>query len=412
MLLKSLTVADPQSPFNGQTVDILLNNGRIVEIGQNVKADGETKTFEAGTFISPGFFDLHVHFGEPGLEINETLESGSRAALAGGFTGVCLMPDTNPALDSRTSIEFVKSRATKLPINIFPAGTISVSRDGKDMAEMYDMQQGGAVAFTDHKRSLADPGLMQRSLLYAKGINALVMNFPQVKELCHGGLMNEGITSTMLGMKGLPNIAEYLCVNRDIALCRYLDTTMHISCISTAESVELIREAKQKGLKITCDVSAHNLFFTDKELNTFDSNLKLSPPVRTAKDIKALIAGLKDNTIDAISSDHRPENIENKNVEFDYASNGAIGLESFFGQIYKVLEKEIPLSQIIELIALNPRNILGIEKPSIQKGAKAEFTIFNTKEEWTFEEADIKSKSKNSPVVGRELKGKVVTVIN
>jgi dihydroorotase len=406
---KSLEVIDPQSPFNGKTVDIVVENRILTDIGVNLGFEG--KSFEGKAYIAPGFFDLHVHFGEPGFETNETLESGAKAALKGGFTGVCLMPDTKPTLDSRQGIEFIRSRTKHAGLEIHPAGSLTAGREGKEMAELYDMQQGGAIAFTDHKRSIADPGLMQRALLYAKGIGAKVMSFPDTKEISSSGLMNEGEMSTKLGMKGIPNIAEYLAITRDIALCEYLGTGIHFSCISTAEGVEAIRKAKANGMAITCDVAAHNLFFTDQDLFDFNSNLKLKPPVRTESDRLALIQGLKDGTIDAICSDHRPESIEAKDVEFDYAANGAIGLESFWGQVYSSLHQHLNLAKILDLISIQPRKILGLALPTLEKGQKASFVIVETESIWEFSKADIVSKSHNSPVLGRNLQGKVVAAV-
>lgn len=408
-LYKNLHVIDPQSPFHGKTIDLELENKTIINIGENLGEQGIS--FPGKPFISPGFFDLHAHFGEPGFETNETIESGSKAALKGGFTGVCLMPDTNPALDNRQSIEFVKSRSKQNGLKVFPAGALTIKRDGKDLAELYDMQLGGAVAFTDHKRSISDPGLMQRALLYAKGIDALVMSFPDTKEISASGLLNEGVVSTRLGMKGIPNIAEFLAVTRDIALCEYLGTKVHFSCISTAETVDAIRNAKRRGLPITCDVSAHHLFFTDEDLHDFNSNLKLKPPVRTEANRQALIQGLLDGSIDAICSDHRPESIEAKDVEFDFAASGAIGLESFWGELGLVLGNKLEISKLIELVSIRPRQILNLPTPRIQVGAEASFVIYETETEYFFSAADIVSKSQNSPVLGRTLKGKVLDTI-
>jgi len=409
-IYKSLKVIDPQSPFHNQVVDIAIENARVIDIASHL--EGEGLVFPKGTFIAPGFFDLHAHFGEPGFETNETLESGTRAALKGGFTGVCLMPDTNPAIDSRQGVEFINARNRNSELAIYPAGTLTLGREGKEMAELYDMQQGGAIAFTDHKRSISDAGLMQRILLYAKGIKARVMTFADTREISHSGLMNEGEMSTLLGIKGVPNLAEYLAIGRDIALCEYLETNLHFSCISTAEGVELIRQAKAKGVSITCDVAAHNLFFTDQDLFDFNTNLKLNPPVRTESDRQALIQGLIDGTIDAICSDHRPESVEAKEVEFDYASKGAIGLESFWGQVYSSLNQYMSLTEMLDRVSIRPRKILGLPIPSIQKGANVSFVIFETESTYEFTKSEIVSKSKNSPVIGRNLQGKVLASLS
>ncbi len=308
LLIKSAAIVDPNSPFNQQVADILIKNGTITEIAKSIKADVEI--FDAaGKQVSPGFFDLNCNIGELGLETKEDLQTGTKAAAAGGFTGIALMPNTQPPVHSKAEVEYLHNRAKNNLVDVYPLGAISHKREGKDLAEMYDMYLSGAKAFTDGNRPVQDAGLMERALLYTKGFEATVFSYPEDTAIAGKAKVNEGEMSTLLGMKGIPSLAEELMIARDLYLAEYTGSKIHFSTISTARSVELIRDARKKGLKVTCDVAAHHLVLTDNALEGFDSLYKVKPPLRTHDDVKALIKGLKDNTIDAIVSQHTPHSL-------------------------------------------------------------------------------------------------------
>ena len=329
LLIKSATISDPGSPFNQQVADVLIEKGQITKIAPNINSDAES--FDArGKYLSPGFFDLNCNIGELGLETKEDLQTGTQAAASGGFTGVALMPNTQPPVHSKAEIEYLMNRAKNNLVDVYPLGTISYKREGKDLAEMYDMYQSGAKAFTDGNRPVQDAGLMERALLYTKGFDALVLSYPEDTAIAGKAKVHEGEVSTLLGMKGIPSLAEELMVARDLYLAEYTGSRIHFSTISTERSVELIREAKKKGLQVTCDVAVHHLLLTDEALMGFDSQYKVKPPLRTQKDVKALLKGLKDGTIDAIVSQHTPHEVEFKNVEFEVAEYGMIGLQTAF----------------------------------------------------------------------------------
>lgn len=410
-ILKSAVIVDPNGPFHLQSKDLLISNGRIAKIADEINEEGSI--FEANNLhVSAGWFDMRVHFCDPGFEHREDIVSGLRAAQKGGFTGVALSPDTLPALSTKSQINYVIERAGSSLIDLYPYGTISAERNGKELAELYDMQQAGAVAFTDAERPVANASLMSTALRYADNIGALVVSFPYEMALAERGQMHEGTVSTRLGMTGIPALAEELMVSRDLYLAEYNDTRIHFSGISTAGSVALIRDARKKGLKVTADVYAHQLLLTDEDLSGFGQHFKVLPPLRDESHRVALIAGLKDGTIDAICTDHTPQDVERKNVEFDLAAFGAIGLESAFGVLQKSLHGHLDLADIIAKISHNPRNILGLESIAIDEGKAANLTLFDPDAEWTFTLQDILSKSKNSPFIGTQLRGKALAVCN
>lgn len=408
LLIKSATILDPGSSFHQQVVDILIENGVITRIADDIDADA--KLFDAeGKYVSPGFFDLNCNIGELGMETKEDLRSGTIAAAAGGFTGIALMPNSQPPVHSKSEVEYLLNRSKSNLVDVYPLGTISQKREGKDLAEMYDMYQSGAKAFTDGNRPVQDAGLMERALLYAQGFDALVFSYPEDTAIAGKAKVNEGEISTLLGMKGIPSLAEELMVARDLYLAEYTVSRIHFTTISTARSVELIREAKRKGIEVTCDVAAHHLVLTDEALLGFDSLYKVKPPLRTADDVAALIKGLKDGTIDAIVSQHTPHEIEFKDVEFEVAEYGIIGLQTAFAL---ALKAGLPVELIVEKLAINPREILGVELPVIAEGENANFVIFDTDAEWEYTTANNKSKSANSPYIGQGLKGKVLLTYN
>ena len=408
LLIKSATVIDPQSSFHQKTVDILIRNGVIEQIANSINAD--VKVFDAkGKFVSPGFFDLNCNIGELGLETKETLETGTRAAAAGGFTGIAIMPNTQPPIHSKAEVEYLLNRAKGNLVDVYPLGTISQKREGKDMAEMFDMFQSGAKAFTDGTRPVQDAGLMERAMLYAHGFNAPVFSYPEDSAIAGKAKVNEGEVSTYLGMKGIPSLAEELNIARDLYLAEYTDSPVHFTTISTGRSVDLIRQAKKKGLPVTCDVAAYHLVLTDEELKGFDSNYKVKPPLRTAADVKALVKGLKDGTIDAIVSQHTPHEIEYKDVEFEVAEYGMIGLQTAFSL---VVAAGLDETTIVEKLAVNPRKILNVDIPAIAEKQKANLVVFDPNIGWEYNKANNQSKSANSPFIGKNLKGRVLLTVN
>ncbi|MGY4536203.1 dihydroorotase [Mucilaginibacter sp. UYNi724] len=408
LLIKSATVVDPASPFNNKVADILIEKGIITKIAKSIDAD--VKSVDAkGYYVSPGFFDLNCNVGELGLEVKEDLQTGTAAAAAGGFTGIALMPNTQPPVHSKAEVEYLLNRAKGNLVDIYPLGAISTKREGKDMAEMFDMFKSGAKAFTDGNHPVQDAGLMERALLYVQNFGAKVISYPEDTSIAGKAKVNEGVVSTMLGMKGIPALAEELMIARDLYLAQDTNSEIHFTTISTVHAVELIREAKRKGVKVTCDVAAHNLILTDEALMGFDSLYKVKPPLRTQKDVDALRAGLQDGTIDAIVSQHTPHEIEFKDVEFEVAEYGIIGLQTAFSL---ALQSGLNAGQIVEKLAINPRKILNIDPASIVEGATANLVVFSTDGEWWYSRESNRSKSYNSPFMGQNLKGKVLLTCN
>lgn len=408
LLIKSATIIDPNSPFNQQIADLLIEKGHIINIAPDIEADAEVIDAD-GKYVAPGFFDLNCNIGELGLETKEDLYTGTKAAAAGGFTGVALMPNTIPPVHSKAEIEYLMNRAKKNLVDVYPLGAISHKREGKDLAEMYDMYLSGAKAFTDGNRPVQDAGLMERALLYAQGFDALIFSYPEDTAIAGKAKVNEGEISTLLGMKGIPSLAEELMIARDLYLAEYTGSKIHFSTISTTRSVELIRESKRKGLEVTCDVAAHHLVLTDEALVGFDSQYKVKPPLRTRDDVEALLSGLKDGTIDAIVSQHTPHEVEFKNVEFEVAEFGIIGLQT---ALSLVLKTGLDVDLIVQKLAVGPREILNIDVPVIAIGEQANLVLFDADAEWIYTSKNNRSKSYNSPFIGQNLTGKVLLTIN
>ncbi|MFC3559549.1 dihydroorotase [Pedobacter jamesrossensis] len=409
LLVQQVTIADPQSKFNKQLCDVRIEDGKIKSIGKLSPEKNETVFDANGAFLSPGFFDLNCVAGDPGFETKEDIETLTAAAKAGGFTGLALLPQANPVVQSKSQVEYVINKAKNNLVDVLPVGAISQNREAKELAELFDMKQAGAVAFSDGDRALQDDGFMSRALQYAKGFDALLMVYPENKSIAGKSQINESKNSVLLGMKGLPALAEEMHIARDIFLAQYNETKIHISNISTAGSVALIRKAKKDGVQVSCDVTAHHLVFTEELLSDFDSNYKVKPPLRGKADVKALIAGLKDGTIDAITSQHRPEEIEFKNVEFEIAHYGIIGLQTVLPLLIKA---GLDANLIAEKLSINPRKLLNLNIPVIEEGATANFTVFSPNEKWLYNAASNYSKSANSPLLGTELTGKVTLVYN
>ncbi len=412
LLIKSAVIVSKGHPLNGKKTDILIENDVITSISNNIDIkDAEVFTAD-NLHVSIGWMDMRANFCDPGFEHREDLHTGLNAAAKGGFTAVALVPSTHPPVHSKSQVEYILKNTQGTITQVFPMGCISQNREGKDMAEMYDMKLAGAVAFTDDKRPVQNAGLLLRALQYNKLFNGLVINFAEDKYIAADGKVNEGITSTKLGLKGIPALAEELMIERDIYLAEYADAPLHFTCISAARSVAIIKKAQQKGLKITADVAAHNLYFDDSVLENFDSNYKVKPPFRTQTDIAALIEGIKDETISVICSDHSPLEIELKDREFDHAGFGIIALQTTFATANAALKNKVKLEDWLETITRNPRKILGIEIPEIKEGVKANLTLFNPDLNWELKPEDIVSKSKNTPFIGKKLNGKPLAIIN
>lgn len=410
ILITSATLVSAGHPLHMTSVDVLVKNGKIEQVGKKVKAEGKFEEIDGnGSYLSIGFFDLNVNFGEPGYETKEDIQTGTAASAAGGFTGVAVHPNTNPPIHSRSEVALIVNSAKGNLVDVFPIGALSKKREGNELAELYDMKITGAVAFTDGTRSVQQAGLMGRALLYAKGFDGLILSFAQDESIAGDNKMNEGEVSTYLGMKGIPNLAESIMISRDLFLAEYNESRIHFSAISTEESVDLIKKAKAKGIKVTCDVAAHNLLFTDEDVKSFDSHYKVSPPLRTKKDVKALLKGLKDGVIDAIVSQHTPQEIEFKDVEFQIAKDGIIAAQTALPMLLKA---GLSVEQIVEKLAVNPRSILNLPIPKIEVGTEANLVLFSTDKKWTLDAKSNKSKSSNSPWFGQEVTGKVLAVLN
>ena len=408
ILIKSATIIDPKSEFHSTTQDLLIENGTITNIGNNLKNPKDYKEISLENLhISQGWFDSSVCFGEPGFEERDTIINGLKTAAASGFTAVAMNANTQPIIDTNSDIAFVTSKSKNSAVTLLPLGALTKESKGEDLAELYDMKSAGAVAFYDYKKPIGNPNLMKIALQYAMNFDGLVCSFPQESKISGAGVMNENITSTSLGLKGNPALAEELQIARDLFLLEYTAGKLHIPTISTAGSVALIREAKKKGLDVTCSVAIHNLYFSDSVLTDFNTHFKVLPPLRTQNDIEALIDGLKDGTIDMVTSDHNPIDIEHKKVEFDYAIYGTIGLESAFG----ALQSLFTLKKTIELLTKG-KSRFGLKTSSISVGNTLDITLFNPEIKYTFTNKDIISKSKNAIFENETLKGKVYGIIS
>ncbi|ASO07893.1 dihydroorotase [Arenibacter algicola] len=409
ILLKSAKIIAPNNKeLHLKKRDIFIKNGVIEDIAANLDVQGKTKVIQyKNLHVSLGWFDSCVSFGEPGYEERETIENGLYTAAMSGFTDIVLNPNTNPLPDSSSDIVFLKNASKNAATTLHALGTLTVKSEGESLAELYDMKTAGAVGFYDYKLPLRNSNLLKIALQYAHNFNGLVHSFPMDLQIAGKGIVNEGEVSTKLGLKGIPNLAEELNIVRDLFILEYTGGKLHIPTISTANSVKLIAEAQKKGLDVSCSVAVHNLCFTDDTLTEFDSHFKLMPPLRTQLDRKALIKGLKDGTIDFVTTDHRPMDIEHKRVEFDNASDGTIGLESAFGMLNQIFDLDTTISLLTK-----GRERYGIETPVLKVGENAALTLFDPDQEYTFEEEDILSNSKNSCFVGSKLKGKVYGIVS
>lgn len=412
ILIKKATIIDPSSAHHEQEMDILVEAGKITNIQKNITVDKVEIIKAEQLYVSPGWLDIGVHIGDPGYEHVEDIESVAAAAQAGGYTAIACYPNTYPTVQSKSEVFYLKNNSQHLPVDFYPIGAVSKSCKGEEITEMYDMKSAGAVAFSDGKQAVQNGGLMMRALQYSKGFGGTIINQAYDKTIGGGGQVHEGITSTRLGIKGIPSLAEELMVQRDIYLAEYTQSKLHIANISTQRSVELIRQAKAQGLTISCSVAALNLVYDAQIMETFDTNFKVLPPLRNQTDIDALWAGLQDGTIDCITSNHHPVEEEHKRLEFSYASFGAIGLETAFALVHTHLDGRLSLTELIDKFAIQPRKILDLPIPSIKVGERANISLFSPHQEWTFTRKDIHSKSKNSPLLGKVLQGKVLRTVN
>jgi dihydroorotase len=408
LIIKNAIVTDKSSALNGTVTDIRIENGIIKQIGKDIKPEPDYEVVALDNLhISQGWFDSSVSFGEPGFEDRETIANGLNTAALSGFTGVALQPAGSPIADTQADIHFLKAKAAGHATSLNPIGALTKGSEGKDIAELFDMQNAGAVAFGDYNKPIADANILKIALQYVQDFNGLVIAYTLDEKIKGKGVVHEGVVSTKLGLKGIPALAEELQVARNLFLLEYTGGKMHIPTVSTGKSVQLIREAKAKGLNVTCSVAVHHLVLTDEVLTGFDTRYKVAPPLRPEAERQALIEGVLDGTIDVITSDHNPIDIENKKLEFDLAKDGTIGLESAFGALLSVL----PLETVIEKLTAG-KAIFGTENHAIAESNPANFTLFNPDTEYTFTKADILSKSKNSAFLGQKLKGKVYGIYN
>lgn len=412
ILIRQARVVSEKSEHHGKTMDLLIEGGQITAIKKSLPVSVGTKVIEAeGLCVSEGWIDLQAVSGEPGFEHRESLDTLIKSAAAGGFTGLCLHSNNQPALDNKAQIEYVLGKTRNKAVDVYPLGTITVGGKGNDLSEMYDMKQAGAIAFSDYKHGLQDSGMLLRALQYSSGIDSFIMAHCQDESLTRGGQMNEGETSTALGLKGMPALAEEIMLERNLSILEYCGGKMHVPCISSKGSVELIRKAKSSGLNVTCGVAAVNLFLDETALKEFDTNVKINPPLRSKKDLLALRNAVENGTIDVIVSDHCPLDTEAKELEFDLAEFGMHGLQTAFSCALEGL-KEKNINAIIRAFTSGPRTILGMEEQGIAENQSANLTLFTLSGKTVLAEKNNASKSSNSPFFDQELSGSVIGIIN
>ena len=413
ILLKGGEIIDPQQD-RIEKLDILINQGKIEKIEKNIEKKNNYNVVDLkGLKISPGFIDLHAHLREPGQEDAETIETGAQAALAGGFTRICCMPNTTPSISTQESVRFILDKARYLDVEVMPIASITMGRKGRELTEFSELAKTGAVAFSDDGNPVEDSQMMRNALEYSKLVDMPIINHAEDRSLQNQGIINESEVSTTTGLPGNPAIAEEIMIYRDIKIAEFTRAKLHIPHVTARGSVELIREAKARGVKVTAEVTPHHLSLTDQYMRSFDTLGKVAPPLRTEEDRQALIEGLKDGTIDAIATDHAPHTYNKKETSLDLAACGMIGLESAFGLIMTKLvhEDELSLIELIKKITLNPAQIINLDTDYFKEGQKAEFTIFNADEWWVFNKKSIFSRSSNTPFIGEELNGRVKKVI-
>jgi len=405
IILKSAKVINAESKYNGTQQDILISEGKIVKIAKSISDKNARIIDIKDLHVSNGWFDSSVSFGEPGFEERETIENGGIVASKSGYTDVVLNSNTNPVIDSQAGISFVKSKNSSC--NIHPLGALTISSESKEMAELFDMKNAGAVGFYDYKKPIINSNLLKISLQYSQAFNSLIMSFPLDKSIAKNGIINEGEISVNYGIKGIPNFSEEIQINRDLHILEYTGGNLHIPTISTKKSLDLIKKAKEKGLNVTCSVAIHNLTFNEAKLKDFDTRFKVLPPLRTEKDRLALVKGVKDGVIDLVTSDHCPIDVENKKTDIDNAEYGTIGLESFFGSLLNLFT----LEETIKILTRG-RKLFNIENFDFKEGSEARLSLFKISKEFEFSKSHIKSKSKNSAFLGTKMKGYPLGIVN
>ena len=409
LLLRQARIIHHGSPYDNQVKDILVTDGTIQQIDDSINIVGAHEIAVPGLHVSAGFADVFAHFADPGYEHRETLASGARAAAAGGYTDVMLIPNTQPAIASKSQVEYLMAASAGLPVTVHPMGAISKQAEGKELAEMYDMHNSGAVAFSDGISPVQHTGLMLKALQYVQARNAVLIQVPDDKSVHPGGLMNEGVESTRLGLPGKPAIAEELMIARDIELLRYTGSRLHITGISTRKGIELVKQAKKEGLKVTCSATPYHAYFTDEDLRSYDTNLKVMPPLRSGDDRMAVREGLLDGSIDCIASHHLPAHWDDKTCEFEYAKSGMASIETVFGAVNSWMNN---ISLLIALLTTRPRGIFGLVNPAIEEGANASLCLFDPLAEITWSANKIQSASANNAFTGQPLKGKIIGTIH
>lgn len=411
ILLKQVTVVDPSSPFHLQKADVFIQNGIITSIKNPIDEQPDI-TFEApAAFISPGWVDVFADFSDPGYEYRENLQTGAGAAAAGGYTDVFIVPNTLPVVHSKGGVEYIVQKGKNLPVTLHPIGAITKNTEGKELAEMYDMHQSGAICFSDGINPLQSSGIMLKALQYVKAVDSPLIQLPDDKAINVQGVMNEGIASTLLGLPGRPPIAEEIMVARDIELVKYTGSKIHITGVSTKKSISLIRKAKKEGIAVTCSVTPYHLFYCDEDLKEYNTHLKVNPPLRSPTDRKAVRDAVLDGTVDCLATHHLPQDRDHKMVEFEYAQNGMIGLQTCFAVVNSVLPI-LGIEKMIELLAIHPRKIFGLDPATININQRACLSIFNMEAPFIFSREMNLSKSSNSPFFDTALTGRVYGIIN
>jgi dihydroorotase len=413
LLIKGGRVIDPSQGLD-DTLDVVVENGLVKEIGKGLKAPTGAEVIDAaGKYVVPGLIDMHVHLRDPGLEYKEDIISGTRAAVAGGFTSIACMPNTKPVIDNKAVASYIIAKAkSEGSCNVFPIGSITYGMNGERMAEMGELKEAGCVAVSDDGKPVVNAELMRRALEYAHGMGIMVISHAEELSLVGEGTMNEGFTSTELGLKGIPRVAEDIATAREVMLAEYTNSPIHIAHVSTRGSVRIIREAKARGVKVTCETAPHYFTLTDDAVRGYDTNAKMNPPLREADDVAAVKEGLKDGTIDCIATDHAPHHLDEKDVEFNVAMNGIIGLETSLPLSLKLVEDGVlTINQLVEKMSCNPAKIISICRGGLKPGSVADITLIDPSTEWIVEAEKLASKSKNSPFLGWNMKGAAASTI-